>query len=484
MSQVTAHTDKKIGTISPLLYGHFAEHIGGVIYDGLWVGKDSEIPNIHGFRLDLIEKLKRISPSVIRWPGGCFAETYDWRDGIGDDRPVRPTWWTRQDGLYENNAFGTHEFMELCTLVGAEPYLAINATSLTPMDARNWVDYCNSPAGTTTLAAQREKNGAKDPFDVKFLGIGNENWGGGGTMCAAQYAWEYRKYATIVRNAAPNAKIIAGAANQHSIQWTEAFLETLNETYGTPVQVDAISHHYYFSDAEDVGFSKEGWDKLIGKAKKIEEDIQTLIALLEKEGRRDQIKIYLDEWGSMHSKGVNAKEKNQLFRQQVTQRDAVAVALTFNIFHRYCYAVEMANIAQLVNCLSSLFLTDGEKCIETPVYHVFDMYRAHQGAEAVQVDTSDSEISVSASVKDGGMLLTLANLSFSEDKEISLNLGPDWSSCGTAVMLCPESPLDYNDFDAPDRVHPVQQKCDIRHPIALPRGAVVAVSVREREGVK
>ena len=478
--QVTVHSNDKIGTISPLLYGHFAEHIGGVIYGGLWVGKDSRIPNINGFRLDIVEKLKRIAPSVIRWPGGCFAETYDWRDGIGTDRPIRPSWWTRQDGLYENNAFGTHEFMEFCALVGAEPYLAINATSLTPMDARNWVDYCNSPAGTTTLAALREKNGAKDPFDVKFFGIGNENWGGGGTMCAQQYAWEYRKYATVVRNAAPNAKLIAGAANQHSIQWTESFLASLNETYGTPVQVDGLSHHYYFSDAEDVGFTQDGWDKLIGKAKKIEEDIQTLIALLEKEGRSGQMKLYFDEWGSMCSKGVNAKEMNQLFRQQVTQRDAVAVALTFNIFHRYCYAVEMANIAQLVNCLSALFLTDDDKCIETPVYHVFDMYRGHQGAEAVQVASSDSEISVSASVKDGKMLITMANLSYSEDKQLLLELGKEWGSAAEITILSPENPNDYNDFDTPDRVRPSKQRCDISQAVLLPRGAVIAISVCEK----
>jgi alpha-N-arabinofuranosidase len=478
--QVTVHSNDKIGTISPLLYGHFAEHIGGVIYGGLWVGKDSRIPNINGFRLDIVEKLKRISPSVIRWPGGCFAETYDWRDGIGTDRPIRPSWWTRQDGLYENNAFGTHEFMEFCALVGAEPYLAINATSQTPMDARNWVDYCNSPAGTTTLAALREKNGAKDPFDVKFFGIGNENWGGGGTMCAQQYAWEYRKYATVVRNAAPNAKLVAGAANQHSIQWTESFLASLNETYGTPVQVDGLSHHYYFSDAEDVGFTQDGWDKLIGKAKKIEEDIQTLIALLEKEGRSGQMKLYFDEWGSMCSKGVNAKEMNQLFRQQVTQRDAVAVALTFNIFHRYCYAVEMANIAQLVNCLSALFLTDDDKCIETPVYHVFDMYRGHQGAAALQVETSDSEISVSASVKDDKMLITMANLSYSEDKQLQLELGKEWGSVAEITILSPENPNDYNDFDTPDRVRPSKLECDISQAVLLPRGAVIAISVCEK----
>ena len=155
---VTLKCDEIIGTVSPLLYGHFAEHIGGVIYGGIYVGRDSEIPNIRGFRTDIITKLKRISPSVVRWPGGCFAECYDWRDGIGNNRPTRPSWWTRDDGIYESNEFGTHEFMDFCELVGAEPYLAINATSLTPMDARNWVDYCNSPKGTTTLAKERENN--------------------------------------------------------------------------------------------------------------------------------------------------------------------------------------------------------------------------------------------------------------------------------------------------------------------------------------
>lgn len=181
-TKIRVMINEQIGDISPLIYGHFAEHIGGVIYGGIWVRKNSSIPNVNGLRLDIIEKLKLISPSVIRWPGGCFAECYDWRDGIGEDRPIRPSLWTRDDGLYERNEFGTHEFMELCALVGAEPYLAVNVTSQTPMDARNWMDYCNSPAGKTTLALEREKNGSKEPFDVKFIGVGNEYWGGGGNI--------------------------------------------------------------------------------------------------------------------------------------------------------------------------------------------------------------------------------------------------------------------------------------------------------------
>ena len=170
------------GTIAPEIYGHFSEHIGGVFYDGLWVGRDSDIPNIRGFRKELVEKLRALHPPVLRWPGGCFAETYDWRDGIGENRPVRRNWWTPMDGRYETNAVGTHEFLDLCELIGAQPYFAANLTGVTPMHIRDWMDYCLSPRGSTTLALEREKNGSKEPFDVKFIGVGNENWGGGGNI--------------------------------------------------------------------------------------------------------------------------------------------------------------------------------------------------------------------------------------------------------------------------------------------------------------
>lgn len=169
---------KKIGTIAPEIYGHFAEHIGGVYYDGLWVGKNSDVPNINGFRKEIVEKLRHIKAPVIRWPGGCFAETYNWRDGIGKDRPTRINWWTKWDGRYESNEVGTHEFMDLCELVGAKPYFAANITSVTPQHILEWMDYCMSPEGTTTLAKERAENGHPEPFDIPFWGVGNENWGG------------------------------------------------------------------------------------------------------------------------------------------------------------------------------------------------------------------------------------------------------------------------------------------------------------------
>ena len=202
IKQVTVVFPDKKGVIAPEIYGHFSEHIGGVIYDGIWVGRDSEIPNIKGFRKDIIEKMRALNPPVIRWPGGCFAETYHWRDGIGKKRPVRPNWWTKWDGRYESNEVGTHEFMEFCELIGAKPYFAVNVTSITPMEARDWMDYCLSPRGTTTLAMEREANGHPEPFDIPYWGVGNENWG-------EEYHQRYRKFYAAIKEKYPELILIA-----------------------------------------------------------------------------------------------------------------------------------------------------------------------------------------------------------------------------------------------------------------------------------
>ena len=233
-----------IGHVAPEIYGHFTELIGGVFYDGLWVGRDSPIPNIRGFRKDLVEKLRAIRPAVLRWPGGCFAETYHWRDGIGPNRPVRPSWWTSSDGRYESNAVGTHEFLDLCELVGAKAYLAVNVTSVTPLEAREWMDYCLSPRGSTTLALEREGNGHPEPFRVDYWGIGNENWGGGGYMTPDTYAREYRRFATVLSNlcGAPASNFIIGGANGGDFAWTRGVLENL---FADPIPSLGMSFHFY-----------------------------------------------------------------------------------------------------------------------------------------------------------------------------------------------------------------------------------------------
>ena len=222
MNKVYLTFPKKRGTISPSLYGVLAEHIGGVIYDGIYVGENSNVENIKGFRKFIIEKMKEAGVSIVRWPGGCFAETYDWKDGIGpkENRPIRRNWWAVNDNRLENNEVGTDEFLQFCELCEAEPYVAANMTSTTPLDIRDWVDYCNSPAGSTTMAKLREENGHKEPYNVKYWGVGNETWGGGGNMTAERTAMEFRRYGVIMNNTCPEIKLIGCGANAFDYAWT------------------------------------------------------------------------------------------------------------------------------------------------------------------------------------------------------------------------------------------------------------------------
>ena len=472
----------KIGQIAPELYGHFSEHIGGVFYDGIWVGKDSAIPNINGFRKDLVERLRAIRPPVLRWPGGCFAETYNWRDGIGENRPIRHQWWTRYDGRYESNAVGTHEFVELCELIGAKPYFAVNVTSITPMEAMEWMDYCLSPRGSTTLALEREKNGHPEPFDIPFWGIGNENWGGGGHMSPASYTLEYRRFASILRNMGFKTTLVVGGANGGDYAWTRGVSEGLARY--APL-VDAMSFHYYCGKAgEAVDFSEDEWYQLLEKAEKMEELIRRHYGTTLSYKMEERLKLVIDEWGCWHPDGSGPSKGYNLFEQQSTMRDAVISALTLNIFNNHCDKIRMANVAQLCNNLHCLFLAGGENCIVTPTYHVFDFYKEHQGAEALESVVEDngdihSRVSVSASVKDGYLLVTMANLSCADDAEIDLSLlGAVAEDEAEARLLACDDIHAHNTFDDPNAVAPTTFTLDPSRPFTLPKASVLALRVK------
>ena len=485
--------DKKItivypdvtGFIAPEIYGHFSEHIGGVIYDGIWVGKDSDIPNINGFRLDLVEKFKKINPPVLRWPGGCFAETYNWRDGIGKNRPVRPQWWTRYDGRYESNEFGTHEFFEFCELIGAKTYLALNVTSITPMQARDWIDYCISPRGSTTLALEREANGHPEPFKIDFIGVGNENWGGGGNMTPEYYALIYRQFASLIDNLTnPKIPLIIGGANGEDYNWTRKITEMLSTS---EKRVSGMSFHYYSSKVGDaVNFSDDEWYGMIKKASKMEQLIKRHYAVPLNYGIDDKMKLVIDEWGCWHPDGSGPSQGYNLFEQQSTMRDAVVAALTLNIFNNNASKILMANVAQLCNNLHALFLSGGHNCIVTPTYHVFDMYKAHQGAECIRTLVSDNcgelsqKLSVSASKKDEVITLTVANLSLTEDAVYDIEL-LGATRCGKASVttLCSRDVRAHNTFEEPNKITTVTHELE-DNSLTIPRASVISLSIKVR----
>ena len=470
---------KKIGTIAPEIYGHFAEHIGGVMYDGLWVGKDSKIPNIKGFRKDIIERLRAIKAPVIRWPGGCYAETYDWRDGIGKERPVRLNWWTVYDGRFEPNEVGTHEFMDLCEAVGAKAYLAANLTSVTPLHIRNWMDYCHSPKGSTALALEREKNGHPEPFDVAYWGVGNENWSGGGNMTPEFYANECRRYAKLMRNVTVEPELYICGENATDFDWTDGVMRNLRNS---EKHLDGYSMHYYcVNETDPLKFTGEEWDMLIEMAVKMEDIIIRNWNIICGYDMQDCAKLVIDEWGCWHPDGSGPSKGYNRHEQQNTMRDAMVAALTLNIFNNHCDKIRMANVAQVVNNLHSLFLAGGENCVATPTYYVFDMYKEHQGADTIQTVVTNNEeitssVSVSASVKDGKTTVTIGNLSYKEDVEIFLEgVGENLAEVAKAKLLYADDIHSHNTFEQPYAVIPKDIEIDLRKQFTIPKAGIISI---------
>ena len=478
MEKYLINPNQRIATISKDIYGHFSEHLGRCIYDGIFVGKDSKVPNINGFRKEIIEKLRKINAPVIRWPGGCFAEIYDWRDGIGEDRPVRINWWTICDNRYETNAVGTHEFMDFCEAVGADAYFAANLTSVPPLHIRDWMDYCLSPKGSTTLAIEREKNGHPEPFNIPYWGVGNENWGGGGNMTPEYYINEYRRYSTVMNNSAPQAELFICGENGKDYNWSKV----LSESIGNYPFVQGFAMHYYCSQAGDpLEFTKEEWTQQLRQAAEMEAIINRNWNIICAHDVQDKFKLVIDEWGCWHPAGSGPSKGANLFEQQSTIRDAMVTALTLNIFNNNCEKIKMANVAQLVNNLHALFLANEENCITTPTYHVFDMYKGHQGAEAIDVAVTDNDdfensITVSASVKDNKTLITIGNLSCTEDAHIAIkSVGMDIPTQAEATLLCHEDMHAHNTFESPETVVPTKFTINTENSITIPKGGILSI---------
>lgn len=490
MSKISIAYPIKIDKISPNIYGHFAEHIGGVIYDGIYVGKNSEVENVNGFRKFIIDKLKEINAPVIRWPGGCFAEMYDWHDGIGENRPLKKSIWTKATDMYESNEVGLHEFVDFCENCGAKPYYATNVLFMDIKSTVDLMDYCFSPKGSSTLALEREKNGHPEPFNIPYWGIGNENWGDGGNMRPEFYADLYRMFSNTVRrfsegkdNSRKGIEIFAGGANADDYNWTHKFMENLENSWK---RIDGYSFHYYagykFGGAPQ-NHTDEEWDQVIEKAEKMQELIDRHWAIIKGRGMDGvnsngefSSKLVIDEWGCWYPEGTGPTNGAHLYEQQSSIRDAVATAVTLNIFNNNADKVKMANVAQLVNNLHCLFLAHNEHCITTPTYHVFDLFKTHQNGTAVASVCDNKNISVSASIKDGVTTLTAVNKSCTDDIEITFEaLGKEIPKTVSGKVIYNSDIHAHNTFDNPNNVKPENLVIDTTKPYVIKRGSVISI---------
>jgi alpha-L-arabinofuranosidase len=432
-TEIEVSIDKPGATISPHIYGHFIEHLGGVIYDGIWVGRSSRIANVEGIRKTFVDDMKRIGAPNLRWPGGCFADGYHWRDGIGPGgkRPKTYNFWESRmpSGMHhtESNQFGIHEFIRLCRLVGAEPYVAANVGSGTPKEFHDWVSYCNAPPGTETLADERAANGDKEPFRVKYWGVGNESWGCGGDMKPGEYAIEYRKFVTqFPVYVAPF--LVATGPRGHSrdmdLGWTTGFFEAMQGGHRSPLH--GFSPHFYTDFRNNkmrvADFTAADWYTVLLEGLRTESVIAAHWEAMGKYDREHATKLVLDEWGVWYQTGEEITPA-YILSQPVTLRDALHTAMTFDIFNRHADKLEMANVAQTINCIHSLFLAHEDKYTRTPPYYVFEMYRPHMGARLVPLQIRGDEMTVpvqagtakmaalsgSASIRDKRLTVTLTN---------------------------------------------------------------------------
>lgn len=452
-------TNKK-SKINKEIYGHFSEHLGRCIYDGFYPDKDIEIEkNKDGVRKDIIDALKEINIPVLRWPGGCFADEYHWRDGIGnkDERPKRiNSCWGK---IIENNHFGTHEFLDLCEELGCEPYIAGNLGSGTPNELAQWVEYMTYDKDST-LAEERKNNGREKPWKIKYLGIGNENWGGGGSMRPEYYADEYRRYSTFCKDYGESHLFkIACGPNVEDYGWTEGLMKNIGDR-----RADGISLHFYTvptgvwdEKGSATHFSDEEYYSGIEKAYYMDELITNHCLIMDRYDKNHRVALIVDEWGVWcdPEKGTNPS----FLYQQNSMRDAFVAAITLNIFNRHSDRVKMANLAQTVNVLQSVILTDGERMIKTPTYHIFNMYKAHQDSTLIDTvidlpcERNIQPVSHSASVtSDGKLVLTIANPSLDKAYEIDCKLLGFSAKSANAQILTGKKD-DYNTFDEPEKVH-------------------------------
>lgn len=491
-SRIIVNADQGQHTISRHIYGHFAEHLGRCVYGGFFVGEDNrDIPNTNGIRNDVIQALKALKVPNLRWPGGCFADTYHWKDGIGPkaDRPtIVNVWW---GGVTEDNSFGTHDFLNMCEMLEAEPYLAANVGSGEVQELIDWVQYVNH-GGVSPMADLRRDNGRPEPWGVRYWGVGNEAWGCGGNMTPEYYADVYKKYATFMstwRNEEGIFRIASGASSG-DYKWTEVLMQKL-----PPSLVEGLAlHHYSVIDWSNkgpaTGFSEEQYFTTMQRALHMEELVTRHSTIMDKYDPDKRIALVVDEWGGWYD--VEPGTNPGFLYQQNTMRDAMIAGTTLNIFHNHADRVRMANLAQTINVLQAVLLTDEEKMVLTPTYHVMKMYNVHQDAQLLPLTLENVDyelgsrklpaLSASASKDSNGNIhISLVNIDAKNTRTVSLTVRGTEKGSVSGTILQSAKLDDHNTFEQPDKIAPQTfrgfHKSGDRLTVTLPPFSVVVLAV-------
>ncbi|MCL2249821.1 MAG: alpha-N-arabinofuranosidase [Oscillospiraceae bacterium] len=478
-AKITVSADLGTHVINRNIYGHFAEHLGRCIYEGIFVGKNSPIPNKKGIRTDIVDALRKIKIPVLRWPGGCFADEYHWKDGIGPAENRKKMINTHWGGVVEDNSFGTHEFFKLCELLECEPYVCGNVGSGSVQEMSEWIEYMNF-GGESPMANLRRENGSENPFNLKYFGVGNENWGCGGNMRAEKYADLYRQYATYCRNYGDNTLYrIACGPNDDNYHWTKVMMREAGH------MMEGLALHYYtrlngstiLSKNPDgnqirirgekpfassaIEFDAQEWFDIMACAWHTDELVRKHSTIMDEYDPHKKVALIIDEWGTWFD--VEPGTNPGFLYQQNTMRDAVSAAISLNIFNNHADRVRMANIAQTINVLQAVILTEGEKMILTPTYHIFDQFSPHQDAALLPISLEAQEysrggisipgLSVSASkTKARDVFLTIANPDPDNAVELSMDIRPCVAKSIEGSIITSSKMQDHNTFEEPDKV--------------------------------
>ncbi len=465
-NMVTLNVSAAKDTINKNIYGHFAEHLGRCIYDGVYSGNAKNIPNKNGIRLDIVQALQKLKVPVLRWPGGCFADTYHWKDAIGPKEKRKQISNTSWGNVREDNSFGTHEFLDYCELIGADPYLAANMGGGTVQEAVDWVQYVNHANGSSYLTDMRMQYGRKKPWHVKYWGVGNESWDCGGAMTVDHYVNEYKKYATMMTSYSNTEGLfrIAVGPGTEDYNWTETLMKEIPAK-----RIEGVSLHHYSvinwnKKSSATNFTEDEYIQTMFQAWRMDSFLYKNKTIMDKYDPAKRVALIVDEWGGWYE--VEPGTNKAFLYQQNTMRDAMIAGLTLNLFHKHCDRVRMANLAQMVNVLQAVILTKQEKMILTPTYHVMEMYNVHQDALMIPVEVASKEyasggrkikaVSASASKSSNGAVhISLVNMDAGQEQEVDIELGAINAKKITGRILTSGKLQDHNTFENPSKIKPV-----------------------------